>query len=578
VLTRLRIRNFKQFDEVDLELGQAVVLIGPNNSGKTTALQALALWELGMRRWVEKRGERPTATQRTGVTINRRDLVALPLPSTQLMWRGLSVRETHRSEGQQRTENIRVEVAVEGVTGGVRWDCGLEFDYANPESIYCRPLGAARAAAASAEPFPTAARDVRVAYLPPMSGLVAAEVRLDPGAIQVRLGEGRTAEVLRNLCHMLHRDNAPRWTDLTKKMGALFGIDLLPAEYIPERGELTMAYVDRRRNVKLDISASGRGLQQTLLLLAFLYSQPGSVLLLDEPDAHLEILRQRQIYQTLTTVAESMGSQVIAASHSEVILNEAADRDVVVAFVGKPHRIDDRGPQVLKSLKSIGFEHYYKAESTGWVLYLEGATDLAVLQAFAATLGHEAAHVLQAPFVHYIANQPRLAQEHFYGVREAKPDLVGLVILDRAERDPPTDQNLPIRTWGRREIENYLCFPEVLETYAGSLEPMDAPGPLFAQAHSSRLRALIAAAARDRIPPAALTDRTDRWWSNVKASDDFLDPVFTDFFERAALPHLMRKTDYHRLASLVPVEMIHPDVAAMLDAVVEVAATARPRG
>jgi len=77
---------------------------------------------------------------------------------------------------------------------------------------------------------------------------------------------------------------------------------------------------------------------------------------------HLEILRQRQIYQVLTEAARQQRSQIIAASHSEVILNEAADRDVVVAFVGKPHRIDDRGSQLLKSLKEIGFEHYYQAE------------------------------------------------------------------------------------------------------------------------------------------------------------------------------------------------------------------------
>ena len=36
-----------------------------------------------------------------------------------------------------------------------------------------------------------------------MSGLTANETRLDPGAIQVRLGEGRTAEVLRNLCYQI---------------------------------------------------------------------------------------------------------------------------------------------------------------------------------------------------------------------------------------------------------------------------------------------------------------------------------------------------------------------------------------
>ena len=119
----------------------------------------------------------------------------------------------------------------------------------------------------------------------------------------------------------------------------------------------------REQDARLDLSSAGRGLQQTLLLLAYMYANPGTVLLLDEPDAHLEILRQRQIYRLLTDVARESGSQIIAASHSEVLLNEAAGRDVVVAFVGAPHRIDDRGSQVLKALREIGFDHYYLAEA-----------------------------------------------------------------------------------------------------------------------------------------------------------------------------------------------------------------------
>ena len=42
MLTKLTIKNFKRFDQAEIELGKSVVLIGPNNSGKTTALQALA--------------------------------------------------------------------------------------------------------------------------------------------------------------------------------------------------------------------------------------------------------------------------------------------------------------------------------------------------------------------------------------------------------------------------------------------------------------------------------------------------------------------------------------------------------
>ena len=104
--------------------------------------------------------------------------------------------------------------------------------------------------------------------------------------------------------------------------------------YIEERGEITMEY--RERGSTLDISASGRGLQQTLLILAYMYSNPGAIILMDEPDAHLEILRQRNIYRLITEVAMDSGSQIIAASHSEVLLNEAAEKDLVIAFVGSP--------------------------------------------------------------------------------------------------------------------------------------------------------------------------------------------------------------------------------------------------
>ena len=52
-------------------------------------------------------------------------------------------------------------------------------------------------------PVPDEAEKLSVAFLPPMSGLASNETRLDQGAINVRIGEGRTAEVLRNLCYQV---------------------------------------------------------------------------------------------------------------------------------------------------------------------------------------------------------------------------------------------------------------------------------------------------------------------------------------------------------------------------------------
>lgn len=89
------------------------------------------------------------------------------MPAANLLWRDRHVR------GSQR-KNIRIEIEVESI----HWFCGLEFDYANEESFYCRPL---RAAGNQPEAVLEAAAEVRAAYLPPMSGLAANETRLDRG-------------------------------------------------------------------------------------------------------------------------------------------------------------------------------------------------------------------------------------------------------------------------------------------------------------------------------------------------------------------------------------------------------------
>jgi ABC-type hemin transport system ATPase subunit len=578
MLTGLSVRNFKRLTEVEVELGQTVVFIGPNNSGKTTALQALGLWNVGLKRWNEKRSGRDTPEKRPGVTINRRDLVALPVPTSNHLWRDLHVRDVQKVDGKTQTQNVRIDITVSGVSLDGEWRCGFEFDYANEESLYCRPLRLSNERSPRRMPVPDAASETNVVFLPAMSGLAAQETRLDAGAINVRIGEGRTAEVLRNLCFHVYNDSGGHdWQSLLNHMRRFFGIQLDPPEYIAERGEIRMTYRERS-GAQLDLSSAGRGLQQILLLLAQIYRSPKTVLLLDEPDAHLEILRQREMYQLLTDVAAKQGCQIIAASHSEVILNEAADRDVVVAFVGKPHRIDDRGTQLKKALKEIGFEEYYQAEVTGWALYLEGSTDLAILRALARTLNHPAATTLDRPLVHYVANQPAKARDHFYGIREAKHDLVGIAIFDRL--DVPLQIDKPLREvmWKQRELENYVATQHALLAFAEANASGVMAGPLFETAERDRLRRAMTDSIAEVTSALATLGRPAPFSADIKASDDFLDPVFAKFFAKIGLPNLMRKSDYHTLAQFVEPDEVPAEVRNVLDAIVEVARTARPVG
>ncbi len=608
MLTKLTIRNFKRFPDVEIELGSPVAFIGPNNSGKTSAMQALALWDIGAKRWNERRAGRSPSGRGRGITINRRDLVTIPVPSARLLWRDLHIRDSRMVDGKQRNQNIRIDIEVEGITNGKSWTCGLEFDYANEEALYCRTLRVSEDKAPEWQPFPPEAAEQRIAFLPPMSGLTATETRLDRGAVDVRVGEGRTAEVLRNLCYSLYeahlidlreREAAESylhadasyseqqpppnrmlfqsdWLKLANHILELFGVELQPPRYIVERGEIAMSYVDN--GVTLDLSASGRGLQQTMLILAFMYANPGAVLLLDEPDAHLEILRQRQIYRLITEAARVSGSQIIAASHSEVILNEAAGKDMLIAFVGRPHRVDNRRSEILKSLNEIGWEHYYQAEQTGWVLYLEGPTDLAILQVFARKLEHEKAIcALERPYVHYVGNQPQRVRTHFHGLKEAIPHLNGIALWDRFRDSLPELGQAEAMMWSRREIENYLCFPQTLEGYARASARSDSIGPLFDPGEIKR-RVGVMSDAINEVEAALRTIRNvSPWDRTTKVSDDFLTPLFETFFEKLDLPNLMRKKDFYELADYVPVDEIDLEVVEKLDAIAEIAASAKPR-
>jgi energy-coupling factor transporter ATP-binding protein EcfA2 len=116
MLTRLLVRRFKLFEEIDIELGQRVLFVGPNNSGKTSALQALALWEQGVKRWVERRGLQ-APEKRSGVALNRKDLTSVPVAVAKSLWRDLRT----RAAKQNGTMNLLIEILVEGEDASGKW-------------------------------------------------------------------------------------------------------------------------------------------------------------------------------------------------------------------------------------------------------------------------------------------------------------------------------------------------------------------------------------------------------------------------------------------------------------------------
>ncbi|MDH7600360.1 MAG: type I restriction endonuclease, partial [Sedimentisphaerales bacterium] len=154
---------------------------------------------------------------------------------------------------------------------------------------------------------------------------------------------------------------------------------------------------------------------------------------------------------------------------------------------------------------------------------------------------------------------------------KAATRLEGIAFYDRLGMTLPEDPYLVQRMRKSCELENYLCHPETLLAFAQDQGRKEHGEPFVANWWSTTEEAIR------QVEEALRTLGKDPWSRDIKASEEFLEPLFKRFYENLKLPNLMRKTGYHRLAAFVPKEVIDNEIVEALDAIVAVAEKARPR-
>ena len=591
LLHYLEIQNFKRFgDKQRIELDHPAVLIGPNNCGKTTAIQAIALWSQAVKTWHDSKGKAPPK-ERTSTSLNRLNIVSVPVQRTRYFWHNTAVRKANRDIPLIVTIGVLHRNKVEPVT--------MRFRNQGDELIYCTPDDATLE---KPELIAAAAR-LSVELLYPMSGLETEEPILQPGRIDVLLGQGQTAQVLRNLCLLVYKEAPEDWDQITVLMKRLFSVRIgMPQE--TARGSIQLFY--RQNSVKehLDVALSGRGFQQMLMIFAYLYSHRRSVLLIDEPDAHLEILRQKQVYVLLREIAAENESQVILVTHSEVILEEALDHNLTLLLGGKADDLAAK-TNIRNALKHYGAEHYVRARQRGYVLYVEGGTDLDMLRALARRLKHPVADAwderVNAFYVQDNFPDPDLdselarveggfgvtPQQHFFALREMVPGLTGLAILDSdgRAREGTEEGGLQITYWTRYESENYFVTPDVLKRFATNAysdmplfghfdgEINDVLNELILERICSGSTKVFAT--WQEVKPATAHMLWEISTSNVKLSD-FAEEFFRRLADRLGHAMLLRKGELHRLVEFLDPATIPEEVTEKLDLMAELFAAANP--
>ena len=569
MITNIRIRNFKTLGDAEFKLGaEPVVLIGPNNCGKTSILQALTMWHVGAKEW-QRQYDAELGKRRgfRGVGVTPDKFPALAIPNLNLLWRERRVRESAKTP-------VKICIEVAGETNGDKWRIGTQFQY-HKNIVYCAPMLEAGDDASAAEVAAQWGKFIpRVRFLQPMSGIAKEEYRLLPESADAEISRGNTAGVLRNACYHLLRPDRPdrnktdakrQWDHMAKCVRDKFGVELEEPKLDGE-GRVQMSYKDSETGKRYDLSSGGRGFHQTLLLLSYLYGHPGSVILMDEPDAHLEIVRQRDTFTLLREVANDMSSQLVIASHSEVIMSAAAQKGRLVLVVdGAPENLSDNAKifQSKKLLTTIGWDKFTQAKIRMHVVFLEGETDQDMLAAFAGRLRgpSQSDAVRRANVVFIESNQPQKARDDFYGLENVIGKLQGHALFDRVpEKKLHGGRGLRMECWRRREVENYLLLPDVLRRYAEDLDKQGAKsGSLFSLSPDESCAQAMEAAIRKNTAPVHLEDPRDPFWRDSPMSE-YIAKVLRHFYRKVPVEVRLGHGDLHTLVKYMREDEIPAEV------------------
>jgi AAA15 family ATPase/GTPase len=597
VLHYVEIENFKTFSKkVRIELSHPAVIIGPNNSGKTSVIQALSLWDRGVKSWVEKKGDTSSTKERERYSagINRLNILEVPVGETRFLWNGTRVRQ-----GKQGRENIKLTINLGIEYKGKVVDCPFFFTYRDPEVIYSRPD----------EPIMKDMEFIKYAsalnfnMLYPMSGIESEETVFHDGWIKKMLGQGQTAQVLRNICYRVAEADSNSgtrdWEKITALMRRLFLVNINRPVLVESRGSIiVLTYRPEGSSTALDISLAGRGLQQVLLILAYIYWHKNSIILIDEPDAHLEILRQRQIFTILKRTARENGSQVIIATHSEAILDDAVDTNLTLLFLnGTADNVADK-KDMRNALRTYGIEHYYTAKIHPRILYIEGSTDIEILRELASRLDHKRAEkVLTGKLnLYYTQNiEPEDTIEnqldraggafnrnhlaHFTALKAFVPELKGFALFDKDSHNHSDTIGDAIATvfWKEYEIENYFLSPETLISFIEDRHKEVEQDlfthenvEIFTQALNEVLLLKVFENSSEVLEQYYKGGRELRRMllRNTKMSE-IAEEVFRRYAEKMNQPMLLTKGEFYRLVPFCPVGEIPEEVREKLDMLVQ---------
>lgn len=394
-------RRFKRFNEqrIPLQREGVSLVAGGNNSGKSSLLHGLAVWEFCRTVIEAEKGRQALlpAPVGQGLGLGDEEFSPINVPSLRHLWTNL---KSNRSGDDPDGYTLRIKADWSSADGEQR---ELEFGLALANDRLFVKTTASNLAEDDRIP--------RVAYLPPFAGITDREARV-PGAIRRRrVGEGLAGAVLRNLLLDLHTTNAARrvslrgdrdkisrkdlrelresdpWELLQQALRTRFGAEIAMSPFSAEyhsyiRAEVVKGTVSGHRLRRhqgfrnRDLMVEGSGFLQWLSVFALAVSPDIDTLVLDEPDAHLHCSLQQHMLSELERLAGKSSQQILLATHSTEILKASEPGRILELSTRRPPRVLASEAQKVGLLAGLGSEYTPRLERlkrTRRLLLVEGS-------------------------------------------------------------------------------------------------------------------------------------------------------------------------------------------------------------
>lgn len=451
MLEKIKLENFRCFENSKMSIRDLTIIVGKNNSGKSTIIEALRMISMATKKCTKT--TYINAPKSLGLQLNVKGF-RLPVERLKIDLRGIVY--------YYKSDIAKVTAYFENKTKIIV--------YINNEVTFATIIDKHDKLIASK----TKAEDLNISSISilPQIGLIKErEKKLSDATIIDDMDTYLSSRHFRNEILLWKSKFFSEFKRLAE--GTWPGLRVRDLEYNYSQSEYINLYIEDA-GFTAEIGIMGSGIQMWLQIIWFLCrSKNCETIILDEPDVYMHPDLQLKILK----LVKSLFKQVIIATHSIEIISNVSPRNIVtIDKEDRQMRYANHLAAVQNIVDDIGSAYnlsLIKLNSSNKCFFVEGE-DIKILQQFYNVLYPETIYSLDAIPSLPLGGFKRINEA--FGAAKLLYESSGgcfkcYALLDRdyyiesqinEQHKKAVENNLLLHIWNKKELENYIIKPTIL--------------------------------------------------------------------------------------------------------------------